>query len=371
MKKIIILVAFVITLTGCSYRELNDLAIGNAIGIDYNKEENAYKITVQVLNLQKDGNDKGKEDTVIYEAEGETISGAIRNISLAYPKVLYLGHLELVILGESVLNHDVEELFEYFIRSPETRNEFDILINTSGTAKEILDPPVSKNDSFPSKEIIKTLENSMKRQGTSVKVNMEEFIGLYLEKRITPVITTVELIDDKYTLNGIVAFDYNNDKIIHLSKEATIAYNLINENFYDVDLTTNYNGSKMDFILLDPKASIKTTIKDNKLTVDINVKLSSQPAEIRQKINLEDEKVQSTIQKDLSNTLTSYIKELLTTCKENNIDVLGIKNIIYKNNNSSYERFEYLNLYEVAKFNINVNTQIFRYGNIYRSTKGE
>ena len=35
MKKIIImLVIFVFTLTGCSYIELNDLAIANALGID-------------------------------------------------------------------------------------------------------------------------------------------------------------------------------------------------------------------------------------------------------------------------------------------------------------------------------------------------
>lgn len=46
MKKIIILIITIFLLSGCSYRELNDLAIISAIGIDY--DNNEFKLTAQV-----------------------------------------------------------------------------------------------------------------------------------------------------------------------------------------------------------------------------------------------------------------------------------------------------------------------------------
>ena len=87
MKKIIILICITILTNGCSYVELNDLAIVSAIGIDY--EENNFNLTAQVMDVK---NSK-EEGTLIYEASGKTIAKAIRNFSIRYPKNVYLGHL--------------------------------------------------------------------------------------------------------------------------------------------------------------------------------------------------------------------------------------------------------------------------------------
>ena len=99
MKKIKIILILVITIliSGCSYKELNDLAIASALGIDY--QNNEYIISAQIMELKK----QEKEDTssaLIYLGKGKTISEALRNISLKYPNYLYLGHLELIIIGK-------------------------------------------------------------------------------------------------------------------------------------------------------------------------------------------------------------------------------------------------------------------------------
>ena len=53
MKKIIILIS-ILLLTGCSYIELNKLAIVSALGIDY--KDNKYEVTAQVMDIQKTEN---------------------------------------------------------------------------------------------------------------------------------------------------------------------------------------------------------------------------------------------------------------------------------------------------------------------------
>ena len=53
MKKILIIILTLLLCTGCfDYKEINDLAIINAIGVDYENDE--YVITLEILNDQID-----------------------------------------------------------------------------------------------------------------------------------------------------------------------------------------------------------------------------------------------------------------------------------------------------------------------------
>ena len=53
MKKILIIILTLLLCTGCyDYKEINDLAIISAIGVDYENDE--YVITLEILNDQID-----------------------------------------------------------------------------------------------------------------------------------------------------------------------------------------------------------------------------------------------------------------------------------------------------------------------------
>ena len=97
MKKIIILTIITLLMSGCSYVELNDLAIASAIGIDY--EDNEFKLTAQIMDIKSSNSGMTEENTLIYEASGKTIAKAIRNFSIRYPKNVYLGHLEFLVIN--------------------------------------------------------------------------------------------------------------------------------------------------------------------------------------------------------------------------------------------------------------------------------
>lgn len=371
MKKIILIIIITIFLTtSCSYVELNNIAIANTLAIDF--IDGNYEVTIQILDLKKDssGNNDSEKD-VIYKGSGKTITNAIRNVSLSYPKELYLGHLSIVIIGKDLINSDLEEIFEYFIRTPAVRNDFYILVNSTGKASEILDSPKEKSSAFPSKELVTTLEVSAKEVGATTKVNMEEFINAYINDTITPIIPNIKKDNDVTTLNGIVAVNKKDKKLILLDDELTTTYNFIFNNFLSSPLTIDYKDAIIDVLIGLPKNKIKSKIENGNITFDINIDVSLQPSEIRTKINLEDPKVEKEIQNKINEKIKENINKLLTFCKDNDIDVLNLNNILYKNHFKEYKDITSFDIYNKANFNITVKSHLSRYGNLYRSTKGE
>ena len=60
MKKIIILIFLCLITTGCyNYREINDLAIVTALGIE--KKDNKYFVTTQIVNIKKADSETGNQ----------------------------------------------------------------------------------------------------------------------------------------------------------------------------------------------------------------------------------------------------------------------------------------------------------------------
>ena len=97
MKKFIILIIYLIFLcTGCTYNEINNLAIANSVGIDY--EDGMYTITLQIMDLNTENNKSSNIDDIIDEYGlknpiliGDTISDlkAAKNSNILFVQSCY------------------------------------------------------------------------------------------------------------------------------------------------------------------------------------------------------------------------------------------------------------------------------------------
>ena len=77
MKKILVIILTLLFCTGCfDYKEINDLAIISAIGIDYENDE--YIITLEILNDQID-KASSKITSYTKTGSGKTLTSAIEN----------------------------------------------------------------------------------------------------------------------------------------------------------------------------------------------------------------------------------------------------------------------------------------------------
>ena len=372
IKKLLLILIILTTLfsmSGCSYQELNDLAIASAIGIDY--ENNEFIVTSQILNFQKN-EESSEENVILYEGKGETIGEAIRNTYLQYPNKLHMGHLELIVLNKNAANEKLTEIIDYFIRSPEARSNCYFMISTEGSAKDILTPSEESEDTFTANKIVKIVEDTKKYQGTTTLMTLDQVSIAFLSKGIYPVITSLkyEKDEEKYSnviSTGLVVLKENNKITDELTKEEATAYNIINKNFTDVMLSFEYQDNNLNVIIFNPSSKIDVKIKENKLKVDINLTLEGHISVINKKINLQKKENIKDIEHKTEEEVKKYIDHLINFNKENNIDTLNIKNKIYKNYYKKYKEYENKNIYEIAEINTNITVNLYRYGDTYKS----
>lgn len=371
-KKLLSIIIIIVTLffiNGCSYQELNDLAIASAIGIDY--KENEFIVTSQILNFKKNGEEK-EENVILYEGKGKTIGEAIRNTYLQYPYKLHLGHLELIVLNKNAANEKLTEIIDYFIRSPEARSNCYFMVSTKGNAKEILTPSEESEDTFTANKIVKIVEDTKKYQGTTTLMTLDQVSMAFLSKGTYPVITSLkyEQDEEKYSnviSSGLVVLKENNTITNELTKEETTAYNIINKNITDVMLSFNYKNSNINVIVFNPKSKIDVKIKNNKLKVKITINLEGHISVINKKINLQKKENIKDIEHKTEEEIEKYINDLIKFSKTNNIDILKIKNTIYKNYYKEYKKYENQNIYDIADIETKINVNLYRYGNTYKS----
>lgn len=367
MKKIIILTIITFLMSGCSYVELNDLAIVSAIGIDY--EDDEFKLTAQIMDVKSNDGGMTEENTLIYEANGKTIAKAMRNFSIRYPKNVYLGHLEFIIINSDTTIKKIDDIFDYFMRSPEVRSLSYITLTKDEKAKDILNPKNESKGSFPIEGLKTVLLDATKRNGTIYDLTLEELLSFYLKKGIDPVVPLIKSSNKKgITASATIIEELaplKNKKVLKsLDTKQSIAYNTINNNYYDIVINCKYKNKDFSALLYNPKSSLDLKLKDGKPEVNINIKLESKIIETDNKINLTKSKNQKEIKKLVNKEIKKYINSLIDYSKENNADVLGLGNMIYKNYFKDYNKYKNKNVYELAKFNIKIDNKMYRYGNI-------
>lgn len=371
MKKIIILLITLLITTGCSYQEINDLAIVSTLGIDI--KDNEYILTAQIMDIKKSENSPDPT-TIIYTSSGKTISEAVRNFSTKYPKSIYLGHVELVVLGETIIQNDMDVVLDFFLRSPYANPFAQLIVTKNTSANKLLNPEVEKESSFPSVDIISNLKEATKKEGTEKEITIMEFFKEYIEPGIDPALPILE-IDEKVTkkqsnstFRNLASFK-NNVINESLDKNQAVAYNTINNNYYDIVINIPYKNEIISTIVFNPKSKIEVDTKNN-VKVNISIKLESRVGESHKNIELLSKKVTDELEKITEDLIQKNVNSLLDYCKKYNVDLLGIKNNIYKHNNKDYDKFKNKNLYEEANFNININVSMYRYGNTYAGNLG-
>lgn len=374
MKKYIVIILATLFLTGCyDYLEVNELAIVDALGIDY--KDNTYYVSAQVLGVKKDGGTTVDQIPILYTGEGKSLAEAIYNMNLEDSKYIYLGHLNLIVYGKDIINNDVERSFDYLIRDPHIREETLVIASTKNTAFEILNQK-KDDDPYPSISIVSSINEISKYGGQVIKMDIESFIKSFLKEGITPVVSTIELIEREYNEKdelkkynsirlGNIAVIKDKKVVDELPDKESIAYNIINNNIRNIMININFKEEKSVVEVFYDNSKIDIDINGNNIDITIDVRLSGNITETTSKVNVKSKEVLEEYNKETSKVIKDYINNLIDTCREKNYDVLGLKNLIYKKYPKKYNYFKDKNIYEVANIKVKVDTNVYKEGNIY------
>ncbi len=384
MKKLFILIGCLIV-TGCfNYRELDELAIMSAVGLDI-KDEN-YIITSQIVNITKKNSDiesgYSKPEFNIYEIESKTIQEGLRKVVDVSPKRLYAEHLQLYIIGEELAYQGIDKIMDIVFRDTESRKQFLVIIAKNGQAKDIL-KTITPLEGINANSIVSMIKTNEKYLGATTVLTMEEFLNDYLNKKREIFIPTITLKSD---------YDYDNidslkkakvDDILEIGstglfKDSKLALYLDNkESIYFSFLKNNINESVLtlkcdenNYTTLEITSN-KTKFNYNK-TFYIDIRVKANINEITCNINLEDEKEIKKLEKLLANNIKSESEKLINKLyKENKIDSLNINDYLYKNNNKFYKTINFDEFINNLNFEIKVKASIAEKGNTLRVINNE
>ena len=172
MKKGLIIIITIITLIyvngGQNYTELNDLAIIKSIGITY--ENNEYTLYAEIIDeINKDN----LKETKIINASNKEIKKLFDDIKLLVNKEIYLSHIDLLIISETLKDDNYQEIINYFLENKEIRNDFICVF--SNEIEEVLKK--SKYDEI--EEIITTNKDSK----NVINITFEEVIKDFLDTK--------------------------------------------------------------------------------------------------------------------------------------------------------------------------------------------
>lgn len=131
MKRIIavFLTLNTIFLSGCwDMRELNELGLVMAVGIDKAKDSGNFIVTAQIAKPQsaasqggKGGGGGGEPPVWIGSGEGKTIFEAIRNIAKTSSRRVMWAHNNIIVIGKSLAEEDITPVVDFFTHNPELR----------------------------------------------------------------------------------------------------------------------------------------------------------------------------------------------------------------------------------------------------------
>ena len=139
---LIILLCSMLILGGCwDSTELQYFGVVLGAGIDIIPEServgnNKILLTVAIASLEKSGG--GTDDdpqSNVYEASGESVALAARNLTNVIDQQLFWGHDQVLLIGEEILKDGLNKHLDFFIRNSKIRPAMR-LIAVQGNAKD-------------------------------------------------------------------------------------------------------------------------------------------------------------------------------------------------------------------------------------------
>lgn len=175
----VIMLLSIIVLPGCwDKRELTDLAIISAIGIDRTNEGN-YVLHFQIINpgnvaggLQ--GGGAGDRPPVsVYSIVGDNMTEALRKASMKVSRRLYFAHTNLVVISEKLAREEgLNFVLDNLDRDTEFRTTATIVIAHKTKAENIV-KTLTPIDKIPSNKVNKTLDFTQAQYGRVIKTNIK------------------------------------------------------------------------------------------------------------------------------------------------------------------------------------------------------
>ncbi|MDO7906060.1 Ger(x)C family spore germination protein [Paenibacillus sp. JX-17] len=248
------IIALVIPLSGCKFKDLDLRLFVVAMGVD-KVEGSPTRVSVTVKAAVPLGDPKQAEEKIlILTEESDTIGEAIRIMKSRTDKELDFGHCKVMLYGESYARQGILQTSDWMLR----RRDIQLLIYNAvarPTAKEVLKvQPVTER--LPGNSLLLALS----MDGTESPYIVPPMFSYRLERTLMergsdPIMSIVEA-RGKDQLEIDKSYLFNKERAVEeLNPSETRIYNLLNNKNLKTSLEAKVNGTNFSYMIERSQAS--------------------------------------------------------------------------------------------------------------------
>lgn len=333
-----------------SVRELTDLAIVKAVGIDKTEDGNYLVSAIIVDTTEKENKNKG----IVYTASGKSVHEAARNMVDISSKKLYIAHMESLIVSQTIAEEDLENTLDFFIRDNEGSNSFFLFIAKEKSANEFIEK--IKEEEM---DLVSFLKSTQKYKGNANLKNLNDILKVFLEKGMSLCVNTLSIRDDEIAIENMAYF--KEDKMVgYLSEKESIMYNTVINEVDNILVSVGKDDNLVVVELINPKTKVSID-KDKNNVINITVKSDAHVTQSGKDYILTTIDEKNDVEKMIEESVKKDIYSLYSKMKEEKIDIFSLGNLLYRKKSEFFNSGNYIDVLDV---DVNVEINIVNTGGI-------
>lgn len=355
---LILLLGNLLMLTSCGFKDIDKRVFVLGVGIDpaENKAQK-YRMTIKFAIPAGSLKESTKKKYSYLTYESKNITDAIRKLKTHVDKEFDFGHMKTLLIGEELIEQDLEEVIDLFIRRRDIQKISLVAIGQPSAEKVLKTEPSSEMSGSVS--LFNFFSNNGVDSPYIVTTYLFDLIRRMKEGGLDPILPVIRTDKEKTKLivnRSIVLNDEG--KTLQLNPHQTKLYNLLTNRTNKLELIINKKHPSFSVSIDSVKAKYKLLTTDKqKPVIKWDIQLSGILEESETHVsskNLEQ------LTKVVSKELQKWIVEFLAILQENKADPLGF-GLRYKattvHNRDTFKEWEQ-DIYPKLTYDVKVKVEI-------------
>jgi spore germination protein KC len=354
---IISVLLLLITLSGCW--DSADITNGDyisGIGIDYQDGEyTVYTQSINFANIARKESGKEHEDIPIWLriGKGKTIFMALDDLYRTAQLRIFFNQTSAIVLCENILNKNIEEVFEPFLRSRDiSYNTYIFATNSSIEKLFTTNPPLNVSQTLT----VLHSPNVTYRQASYIRpIPLHTFLAQNSVASKNILLPSITVTDENskedieknplLTINGAYIMEKNKLKG-WLSLNSLKGVRWLEKGNFRSPILVNISNSPAAVISAEKKEiSIKPIIDQGRTLYNIEIEVQGTIAELLQDID------PALIKKEAEDVITGEIKQTFTQGLDLQADIFKLGNVLYRKKPDIWH-----NIYDQIDFPLDSNS---------------
>ncbi len=349
-----LLLLCMVLLFGCARTRIIDkISIVHVFGFDQDKDN----LIGTALFPDYTANKEGDEIQYLEEQAPTTVS-LVSKMAAHTSMPIELAKIRVLLFGKDYAEGGIEDVVDRLLMTPQLGTSIQIAASTH-SAKETL-KTFKKEKSLT---LYEQIQQNMEKQNLpeiNLHIFLNQFYGEGMDAYV-PMLTIDE--NERIKVEGIGVF--KDDKLkLHLTPEQTVIFSFVKDYRTQATYQINLDGhyAQREMIVARARRSKKDWDWDQKKEkLNLRLHLQVSLAQIPVRFNVGKQKDIKELEKIIIERLEKEIKDLLATLKENQVDPIGIGNIV-RSKDKTWEKDSFYRKYPSLPIDVKVKVEIINSG---------